>query len=63
MPEFLKRLLARIHDEVVSGSCSCVAPYFDFIGTFDRHFGNVQGCGTASPLESVAGSAAAVACS
>jgi arsenite methyltransferase len=38
------------------------APYFDFIGSFDRHFGIFPGCGTLNPLEPVAGAAAAVAC-
>lgn len=38
------------------------APYFDFIGNFDRHFGIFPGCGTLNPLEPVAGAASAVAC-
>lgn len=38
------------------------APFFDFIGSFDRHFGIFPGCGTTNPLEPLAGAAAAVAC-
>jgi hypothetical protein len=35
------------------------APYFDFIGTFERHFGIFPGCGTPNPLEPAAGAAVA----
>ena len=39
------------------------APYFDFIGNFDRHFGIFPGCGTTIPFEPPAGTApAAGAC-
>ncbi|NQW62827.1 MAG: methyltransferase domain-containing protein [Deltaproteobacteria bacterium] len=39
------------------------APYFDFIGNFERHFGIFPGCGTPNPLEPAAGAVlAAGAC-
>lgn len=35
------------------------APHFDFIGSFDRHYGLFPGCGSASPFAATAGTAAA----
>jgi len=38
------------------------APHFEFIGTFDTHYGLFEGCGAAIPFDNKDGSEASCAC-